>query len=166
MLGEGTIEIERKFLVPGDAWKDDATRASATGEDIRQGYLARTARGIVRIRTYGARAFLAVKTSRTGLARNEYEYEVPVAHARAMLAACEGAVIEKTRYRVPHGRHVWDIDVFAGANTGLVLAEIELTSEDEAFERPVWIGREVSFDPRFGNAELSLHPYDAPTFGE
>ena len=156
-----TVEIERKFLVTGDAW-----RQGAKGLEICQGYLSRTPRGVVRIRTYGERAFLAVKGSRAGLlpGAHEYEYEVPREHAVDMLALCEGALIEKTRYRIRHADHTWDVDVFAGANAGLIVAEIELEAEDEPFEKPPWVGEEVSEDERYRNSHLSLHPYDEATW--
>jgi len=154
-----TLEIERKFLVTGDAW-----RHGARGRPIRQGYLARTRRGVVRVRSYGDRGFLTVKSERSGFTRNEYEYEIPLVHAEEMLTLCEGALIEKTRYRVAHRGHTWEIDVFGGANTGLVVAEIELAAEDEPFARPAWLGAEVTADRRYRNAQLSLHPYDGATW--
>lgn len=154
MAGSSTIEIERKFLVASDAWS-----ANAVGLPIRQGYLARASHCVVRVRTYGERAFVTIKSDRSGLTRSEYEYEIPFDHAVEMLALCEGAVIEKVRHRIEHADHTWEVDVFSGPNAGLVVAEIELGAEDEPFERPAWLGEEVSGDPRYANAYLSLHPY-------
>jgi adenylate cyclase len=155
-----TVEIERKFLVAGDAWKQGATPIPIT-----QGYLARTHASVVRVRTFGDRAFLAVKGKREGLTRAEFEYEIPVEHALSLLALCQGELIEKTRFVTQYEGHTWEIDVFEGANAGLVVAEIELSSEDEPFAHPPWLRDEVSHDRRFANARLSLEPYDAATWG-
>ena len=157
------IEIERKFLVVDGSWQALAD----TGTRYRQGYLSRVtgadrARSSVRIRTDGDRAYLNIKSATLGISRQEYEYPLPLADAEAMLAdLCVGAIVEKTRYRVPAGRHVWEVDVFAGANTGLIVAEIELSCEDEAFERPAWVGEEVSDDPRYYNVCLAERPYSS-----
>jgi len=152
------LEIERKFLVDdttGDAaWTNDA---EAIG--IRQGYLASGEHGVVRVRVAGSRAFLTVKGPTRGITRSEFEYEVPMDDAETMLELCSGAVVTKTRYVVElHGRR-WEVDVFDGANRGLVLAEVELESEDDSFERPDWLGREVSALKRYANSSLSLRPY-------
>lgn len=148
-------EIERKFLVSGSAW-----RAGASGEPYRQGYLSTTKERVVRVRVAGTRAFLTIKGLTRGVERLEFEYEIPVADATRLLdELCERPLIEKTRYTVPAGRHVFEIDEFHGDNEGLVVAEIELARPDEAFERPAWLGREVSNDPRYFNANLIAHPY-------
>lgn len=155
------LEIERKFLVLNDAWR----AAADAGTPYRQGYLSRVTgpdavRSSVRVRTDGERAFLNIKSATLGIRRQEYEYAIPLADAETMLAdLCVGAVVEKTRYHVVAGAHVWEIDVFAGANTGLIVAEIELGHEDEAFERPEWLGAEVSDDPRYYNVCLAERPY-------
>lgn len=150
------IEIERKFLVLDDRYKKAATHQ----EVLRQGYLGRMGRASVRIRRQGDRAFLNIKSATLGIARREYEYEVPGTDAEEMLAdLCDGAVISKTRYHVPVGTHVFEVDEFDGDNTGLVVAEIELVHADEAFERPGWLGEEVSDDPRYYNVALVTHPY-------
>jgi adenylate cyclase len=152
---DATTEIERKFLVESDAWKPGAVPVP-----IVQGYLARTELGVVRVRTCGLQGFLTVKSKQSGITCREFEYEVPLTHAEAMLDLCEGARIEKTRSRVEHGGHIWEVDIFMGANAGLVVAEIELDSEDEAFSRPEWLGAELTADRRFDNSQLSLTPYD------
>lgn len=155
------IEIERKFLVINDAWRT----AADAGIRLRQGYLSRVTgadavRSSVRVRTDGARAFLNIKSATLGIRRQEYEYPIPLADAEALLAdLCVGAVVEKTRYHVAMGAHVWEIDVFAGDNAGLVVAEIELGDEAEPFQRPDWLGEEVSDDPRYYNVCLADRPY-------
>ncbi|MGQ9658947.1 MAG: CYTH domain-containing protein [Thermochromatium sp.] len=149
-------EIERKFLVVGEGWRDqveDATR-------LVQGYLTEDARTTVRVRICGTRAWLTLKGQTQGISRLEFQYPIPIDEAEILLR--ELAVlplIEKTRYRVRHGGHVWELDVFAGANAGLVLAELELERVDEAFERPDWLGAEVSDDPRYFNVNLARYPY-------
>jgi adenylate cyclase len=150
------VEIERKFLVVGDSWR----AATESQSLIMQGYLTNQADATVRIRVAGEKAYLTIKGPGDGLSRSEYEYSIPVPDAVAMLT--ELAVsppIEKTRYRVRAGAHVWDLDVFAGANAGLVMAEVELSAEDEVFMRPDWLGSEVSGDPRYYNVNLARHPY-------
>lgn len=147
-------EIERKFRVRDDTWTD-----SGDGVEIRQGYLARTDRGVVRVRIAGDAAFLTIKGKTIGISRAEFEYEIPRDDALALLDLCQGSVIEKTRYHVPHEGHVWEVDVFRGANQGLVLAEIELEHEAEPFASPSWLGVEVSHDPRYRNSNLGFAPY-------
>jgi len=150
------IEIERKFLVVDDAWRG-AVESSA---DYRQGYLAATERCTVRIRSDGGRAWLTIKRPTAGIARAEFEYAVPSAEGDEILATlCLQPPLEKTRHRVRHGAHLWEVDVFHGENDGLVLAEVELSSVDEAFELPRWVGTEVSDDPRYRNAALARRPY-------
>lgn len=152
------IEIERKFLVIDDRFKKDARHH----EVLRQGYLGKMGRASVRIRREGDLAYLNIKSAQLGISRREYEYPVPVHEAEEMLRdLCEGAIISKTRYHVPCGRHVFEVDVFDGDNQGLVVAEIELTHEDEIFTRPVWLGEEVSDDPRYYNVALVAHPFCA-----
>lgn len=152
------IEIERKFLVVGEGWRDrveDATR-------LVQGYLTEDACTTVRVRIHGETAWLTLKGASRGISRLEFEYPIPVADAETLLRELAvSPLIEKTRYRVPHAGHLWELDVFAGANAGLVLAELELERVDEAFERPDWLGAEVSDDPRYFNVNLARHPYRA-----
>ena len=149
-------EIERKFLVVGDGW-----RGRVPGVLYRQGYIARTHDRVVRIRVAGDKGFLTVKIrSRAGLARAEFEYPVPLEEAQAMLnSLAPGEIIEKWRYTFPEGEDVWEIDEFLGANQGLVIAEIELKSEDQPFARPDWLGEEVSRVSRYLNMELARAPY-------
>jgi CYTH domain-containing protein len=148
-------EIERKFLVVGTAWK-----VSARGVRFRQGYLSRIEERTVRVRTEETRAVLTVKGLTTGVARLEFEYEIPLHDANRMLdELCERPLIEKSRYRVEAGGLIWEIDEFHGENDGLVLAEVELTSAEQAFARPEWVGREVSGDPRYFNSNLAARPY-------
>lgn len=149
-------EIERKFLVTSDAWREEAD----DGTRFRQGYLIGAERASVRVRIEGDRANLNIKSATLGVRRQEYEYEIPLAEAEEMLdTLCEQPQIEKIRYHVPLGGHLWEVDVFAGDNEGLVVAEIELAHEEESFERPVWLGREVSDDTRYYNVCLTKHPY-------
>jgi len=148
-------EIERKFLLRNNDWK-----GTATGKKYRQGYLSNRPECTVRVRTVGDRAFLAIKGATVGATRLEYEYEIPVGEAQEMLQRlCLPSIIEKTRYVVPHADHTWEIDEFQGENRGLLLAEIELESEDEIFEVPGWIGAEVTEDPRYYNASLAAYPF-------
>lgn len=148
-------EIERKFLVKGDAWRE-----LAEGVAYRQGYLNSRKERTVRIRTVGEKAFLTVKGPTKGVTRTEFEYEIPYEDCLAMLEElAEKPIIEKKRYRIPAGSYVWEVDEFFGVNEGLILAEIELPSEDAVFEKPDWIGEEVSGDPRYFNSSLVANPY-------
>jgi CYTH domain-containing protein len=151
-----SIEIERKFLVDTLLW-----RPGSSGVGFRQGYLSSVKERVVRVRIAGERAFVTIKGETRDLTRPEFEYEIPVEDAAQLLELCERPLIEKTRYTERHGEHDWEIDVFRGDNDGLVLAEIELTSETEPFLRPAWLGIEVSGDPRYYNANLIKHPYKA-----
>ncbi len=148
------IEIERKFLVKDDSWK----RAADAGVSCKQGYLVAEEQKAVRVRVIGDEAFLTIKGATSGISRSEFEYAVPVNEAEEMLALC-GEVVEKTRYFIEHAGRTWELDVFEGANAGLVMAEIELESEDQSFELPGWAGEEVSGDVRYYNAYLSRHPF-------
>lgn len=158
------IEIERKFLLASDAWRSEVSRS----QRLVQGYLVSAAavtsgaaRSSVRVRIGGDQAWLNIKSSNLGLARQEYEYEVPLADAEAMLARLCDGVVEKIRHYVAHANHEFEIDEFFGANDGLVVAELELDSVDEAYERPAWLGQEVSRLPRYYNLNLIAHPYSA-----
>jgi len=149
------VEIERKYLVEGDSWRGQIVSATR----IVQGYLAR-GDVTVRARIRGDRAYLTVKGRSQGIARSEFEYEIPVADAETMLAElADGPVVEKTRNLVEVGGHTWELDVFAGANEGLVMAEIELADADEQFDLPQWAGAEVSDDPRYYNVNLAREPF-------
>jgi CYTH domain-containing protein len=149
-------EIERKFLVTDDTW-----RASASAARIRQGYLYSDKRLGIRVRTVDDRAFLTIKGVKSGLVRAEYEYPIPVADAEEMLALCAAPLIDKTRYTLEHGGREWIVDVFAGENAGLIVAEVELEDADDDVTLPPWAGREVTDDPRYLNANLGCHPYRA-----
>lgn len=150
------LEIERKFLVKNDAW-----RGAVEGEwRILQGYLATSGDLTVRVRLRDDGAFLTIKGPPRGPVRSEFEYAIPAADGEAMLRQLAILpVIDKMRYRVPCGTHHWDVDVFAGDNAGLVLAEIELKREHEPFEHPHWAGLEVTGDPRYSNANLARRPF-------
>jgi adenylate cyclase len=148
-------EIERKFLLIGDEW-----RALATGTHYRQGYLNSTKERTVRIRTINDKAFLTVKGITVSATRAEYEYEIPFDDCVEMLEGlAERPIIEKKRYKIHDDGLVWEVDEFLGVNQGLIVAEVELQSEDQVFEKPVWVGEEVSGDPRYFNSNLVAHPY-------
>ena len=148
-------EIERKFLVISDSW-----RKEAAGTRYQQGYLCAVKERTVRVRAAGEKAFLTIKGKSQGISRSEYEYEIPLADARELLdTLCERPLIEKTRYKIKVERHTWEIDVFEGENQGLIVAEIELKSEDEPFARPDWVGAEVTSDTRYFNANLIKLPF-------
>jgi adenylate cyclase len=148
-------EIERKFLLSGDFLP-----FAVESRRIVQGYLSSVPERTVRVRISGEKAFLTIKgmSNSAGLSRFEWEKEIPVSEAEALLAICETGVIDKTRYLVPAGAHSYEVDVFHGDNEGLVLAEIELGAEDEAFEKPAWLGAEVTGDTKYYNASLSKSP--------
>lgn len=147
------IEIERKFLVVGDAWRD------APGVFYSQGYLNRDKARTVRVRIAGEEAFLTIKGTSVGASRAEFEYPIPVWDARELLDMCEQPLIEKNRRKILHEGFIWEVDEFLGDNLGLVVAEIELPAEDTFFARPDWVGEEVTADARYFNSNLSRTPY-------
>ncbi len=149
------VEIERKFLVRDDGWRSGVTERRI----VRQGYLAIDDTTTVRVRIAGDEAWITIKGKAEGLRRAEFEYAIPVSEADELMELCRGRVVEKVRHIVPQTPHFWEIDVFGGGNAGLVVAEIELNSEDEAVELPTWIGKEVSDDSRYLNACLAVCPY-------
>lgn len=151
------IEIERKFLVKDNSFM----RAAAEVVPISQAYLTTGANCTVRVRIFGKKAVVTVKSklSKTGFSRQEWEYEIPLEDAREMLKLSVSGLIEKERYIVPAGKFYYEVDVFHGLNEGLVVAEIELTSEDDDFERPSWLGKEVTKEGRYYNAFLAKNPY-------
>ena len=156
-----SIEIERKFLVAGDDWRNDVTSSAA----LRQGYLSTSAKATVRIRILDdVRAVLTLKGPTSGISRAEFEYDVPLADGLAMLEMARPNVVEKRRYLVPFGGMTWEVDVFEGHHQGLVMAEVELTRADQQVALPNWIGDEVSHDDRYANASLSRTP-GVPTVG-
>ena len=149
------VEIERKFLLAGDAW-----RGLGQAVLLRQGYLSSTRERVVRVRIEGHHAMLTIKGPNVGTSRGEWEYPIPLADAKELLdGLCEQPLIEKYRRRIMYAGMVWEVDEFLGANAGLVVAEIELHSEDQPFEKPDWVGVEVSDDARYYNANLIRHPY-------
>jgi len=149
-------EIERKFLVVGDGWRD----AADGGRLCEQGYISSDSEyATVRVRVLGSKGFLTLKGPTKGISRSEMEYEIPVKEADYMLRNfCGDRVISKTRYLLELNGLRWEIDEFSGENQGLIIAEIELETEDQLFEKPDWLGEEVSFDPRYFNAALAQNP--------
>ena len=151
------IEIERKFLVASNAFKSDALRKN----NIAQGYLSAHTERTVRVRIKGEKGYLTIKgeSNETGLSRFEWENEISVEEAKQLLLLCEKGVIEKIRYEIQVGEHLFEVDEFLGENEGLVIAEVELQSESEIFEKPSWLGIEVTQDHRYYNSYLSQNPF-------
>ncbi|WP_310594008.1 CYTH domain-containing protein [Flavobacterium sp.] len=151
------VEIERKFLVISDVFKSDVLRQN----HIAQGYLSSVPERAVRVRIKGEKGYLTIKgkTNESGLSRFEWEKEIPVAEAKELLQLCEKGVIKKIRYEIQVGRHIFEVDEFYGENKGLIMAEVELQSETETFETPIWLGEEVTNDNRYYNAYLSQNPF-------
>ena len=150
------VEIERKFLLKGEDWR-------ALGQPLllRQGYLSSNPARVVRVRVEGEQAYMTVKSKSVGATRGEWEYPIPLSDANELLALCEPPLVEKFRRKIAFAGNVWEVDEFLGANAGLVVAEIELGSENQSFERPDWIGAEVTHDARYFNSALARHPYSA-----
>ena len=146
-------EIERKFRVKEGTWRN------IKGTSYRQGYLSTVKERTVRVRTIEDKGYLTIKGIAIGASRMEFEYEIPRQDAATLLHICEKPLIEKNRYRVEHGGFVWEVDEFFGENQGLVVAEIELESEDQYFSKPDWVGEEVTGDPRYFNSNLIKNPY-------
>ncbi|SFU78278.1 CYTH domain-containing protein [Pseudoduganella namucuonensis] len=149
------VEIERKFLVVNDDWM-------RLGEPVllRQGYLSSHAQRVVRVRIEGDGAVMTIKGKNVGASRGEWEYPIPMADAQEFLGKlCEQPIIEKYRRRIPYAGFVWEVDEFLGVNAGLVVAEIELPSEDQPFDKPDWVGEEVTADVRYLNSNLIKQPY-------
>jgi adenylate cyclase len=150
------IEIERKFLVVNDLWREQVISSS----DIQQAYISNQINATVRIRIYQDKAVLTIKGPTRGISRDEFEYTIPVEDAKQMLSLRQqGVVIEKTRHKVRCGEHIWDLDIFYGENQGLKLAEIELESESDDFVMPEWVGQELTGDRRYANSHLAEEPY-------
>lgn len=147
------IEIERKFLVNGNDWRN------TPAVYYSQGYLSRVRERTVRVRIAGDLGYLTIKGISQGASRAEFEYEIPLDEARQMLALCEGPLIEKYRREINHGDMLWEVDEFLGENVGLVVAEIELESENQMFALPDWVGVEVTHDARYYNSNLSAVPF-------
>lgn len=156
------IEIERKFLVAGDGWR----AAAHAVIPMAQGYINDQAamdsgaqKASVRVRIQGDAAYLNLKSRELGHTRQEFDYPVPVEDARALLALCVGGLIDKRRHLVNHGGLLWEVDEFLGDNAGLVVAEVELTSADQTFDKPEWAGTEVTDELRYYNLALASRPY-------
>jgi len=151
------IEIERKFLVTSDAFKVESFKQNR----IKQGYLSSVPERTVRVRIKGNKGFLTIKgiSNESGLSRFEWEKEIPIDEADNLLLLCEAGVIDKTRFEVKSGDHIIEIDEFYGENEGLIMAEIELKSETESFDKPIWLGEEVTNDKRYYNSYLSNNPF-------
>lgn len=149
-------EIERKFLVKGDFLPE-----VSSSQRIVQGYICSQPGRTVRIRICGGEGFLTIKgaSDEKGLSRYEFEHPIPLSDAEELLKLCEPGAIDKVRHLIASGKHTWEVDVFHGANEGLIVAEIELSSEDEPFEKPSWLGNEVSGDRRYYNSMLTKSPY-------
>ena len=150
-----SVEIERRFIVAGDTW-----RGLAPGVKYRQGYLSANKSSSVRVRVVGSQAWLTLKSNINNVRRHEFEYPVPIADAQTIMTTMCQMVVEKLRHRIEYAGFVWEVDEFYGNNAGLVLAEIELTEENSCFDKPSWIGQEVTEDSRYTNAYLSQTPYD------
>ncbi len=148
------IEIERKFVVSQGKWKP-----SSQGIKIIQGYLSVNLVSTIRIRIAGEKAFLTIKGKTVGIKRTELEYEIPEKEGYILLKMCQGGLVEKTRYKEKIGNLIWEVDVFEGLNKGLVIAEVELSDENEKVEIPEWVEKEVSDDKRFFNSYLSSKPF-------
>lgn len=147
------LEIERKFLLLSEEWKE-----GAVGVHYAQCYLNQK-KSTIRVRIAGEKGFLTIKGKTKGISRKEFEYEIPLEDAREMFEFSQTAVVEKYRYKIEYGGKIWEIDEFLGENAGLVVAEVELESENEEFEKPQWIGEEVTDDPRYRNSNLAEHPF-------
>jgi adenylate cyclase len=149
------VEIERKFLLAGEGWR-------ALGQPVllRQGYLSSDPARVVRVRVEGDQAYMTIKGRSVGATRGEWEYPIPLADANELLERlCEQPIVEKFRRKIEFAGNVWEVDEFLGVNQGLVVAEIELASEDQAFDQPEWIGAEVTHEARYFNSSLVRNPY-------
>lgn len=150
------VEIERKFLVDKEKWN---ALPKPQSKAIRQGYITTEPEKTIRVRITGNEAYLTIKGKTTGFSRTEIECNIPVTTAAETLQHFSTSEIDKERYEIPYGQHIWEVDVFHGKNEGLILAEIELEDEAAIFEKPDWVAAEVTDDPRYYNARLSLHPF-------
>lgn len=150
------VEIERKFLVNHTRWKE---LEKSEGEFYRQGYLLTDPNKTIRIRQTSDKGFLTIKGISVGATRAEYEYEIPFKEAKELLDQFAVAELSKIRYKISIDKHIWEVDVFSGKNEGLIVAEIELKSEDEKFSIPNWIGQEVTGDDKYYNSNLTILPF-------
>lgn len=147
-------EIERKFLVEFDKLPD-----LKNGVEIKQGYLSTMKNAAVRVRLKGERAYLTIKGEITGITCSEFEYEIPTSDADQIISEMCGEIINKTRYEIPYQGHIWELDIFHESNSGLVIVEIELQSENETFKPPTWLGKEVTGQSKYYNSNLSKQPF-------
>ena len=154
-----TVEIERRFLLADDSWREAASEPLV----LQQGYLSVEKERTIRVRIIGSQAWLTLKSYISDMTRSEFEYEIPLAHAQAMMANMCPFKMEKYRYRVEFEGFVYEIDEYFGDNAPLIVAEIELPSEDTEFPKPSWLGQEITSDGKFPNAYLSKHPYSSWT---
>ncbi len=150
------IETERKFLVNKEAWTHCL---KPEGERYLQGYLCIDETKSIRVRIAGERGVLTIKGAVRGISRDEFEYPIPAGEATELLRLFAVGLVEKIRFKIPLGSFIWEVDVFYGSNEGLIVAEIELGGEDDDFERPEWLGGEVTGDPRYQNSSLALRPF-------
>lgn len=151
------LEIERKYLVTSESFKQEAFNQTR----IVQGFLNTHPERTVRVRIKGSQGFLTVKgiSNKAGTIRTEWETEISIADAENLLLLCEPGIIDKTRFEVKAGNHTFEVDVFSGENEGLVIAEVELNSENEEFQKPIWLGKEVTGELKYYNSQLSLNPF-------
>ena len=149
-------EIERKFLLHADKWQQ---LSKPSGQHYRQGYLLTDPQKTIRVRATDTHGYITIKGPNTGATRDEYEYEIPVQEANELLDKFAVSELSKVRYKIPFHGHIWEVDEFLGNNAGLMVAEIELASEDEQFDVPEWIAREVTGDERYYNSNLTLRPF-------
>ena len=154
-----TVEIERRFLLADDSWREAASEPLV----LQQGYLSVEKERTIRVRIIGSQAWLTLKGYISDMTRSEFEYEIPLVHAQAMMADMCPFKMEKYRYRVEFEGFVYEIDKYLGDNAPLIVAEIELPSEDTEFPKPSWLGQEITSDGKFTNAYLSKHPYSSWT---
>jgi len=148
-------EIERKYLLKNNDWKTEVDQ----GTVLKQGYLNTDPERTVRVRLVGQKGMLTIKSKNVGITRNEFEYEIPYSDTLELLKLCEPPLIEKTRYKIHQDGLIWEIDIFAGENEGLAIAEVELTNENQTFHSPSWLGKEVSSEAKYYNSNLVLHPF-------
>jgi adenylate cyclase len=149
------VEIERKFLVKNEEWRNQVDESF----EISQGYLNSSIDRNVRVRIKGEQAFLTIKTKTKSITRTEFEYEIPLEDGLQLIDICEKPIIKKRRHLIIQNQHTWELDVFELENQGLLIAEIELNSEEEQFKTPSWLGKEVSDDTRYFNSALIKHPF-------
>lgn len=151
------LEIERKYLVTSESFKQEAFNQTR----IVQGFLNTHPERTVRVRIKGSQGFLTVKgiSNKAGTIRTEWETEISIADAESLLLLCEPGIIDKTRYEVKVGNHIFEVDVFSDENEGLVIAEVELNTENEKFQKPTWLGKEVTGELKYYNSQLSLNPF-------